>query len=159
MGDEKYYKQVQDELDGKPRKFTDRALMAKAEVISEGDTEKTRFKYIELRVEQLKEKEDEKLRKAEEKARQEEEKKEQEKLKEIENKKDSTRSWVLWGGLFVGILIGRVFGLLGFMAIVIGGLVFDELYKTKSISFSIVISSIVIILSYLIGSVLVYFFL
>ena len=46
MGDEKYYKQVQDELDGKPRKFTDRALMAKAEVISEGDTEKTRFKYI-----------------------------------------------------------------------------------------------------------------
>ena len=159
MGDEKYYKQVQDELDGKPRKFTDRALMAKAKVISEGDTEKTRFKYIELRVEQLKEKEDEKLRKAEEKARQEEEKKEQEKLKEIENKKDSTRSWILWGGLFVGILIGRVFGLLGFMAIVIGGLVFDELYKTKSITFSIVISSIVIILSYLIGSVLVYFFL
>ena len=49
MGDEKIYQRVIDELDGKPRKYTDKALWTKAEVLSKGDDEKTRYKYIELR--------------------------------------------------------------------------------------------------------------
>ena len=39
MSDEKYQR-VQDELDGKPRKFADKALMTKAKILCEGDEEK-----------------------------------------------------------------------------------------------------------------------
>ena len=54
MSDEKLYLQVENELKGKPRKYTDRALMSKAMAVSGGDEDKAKYKYIELRVKKLK---------------------------------------------------------------------------------------------------------
>ena len=65
MGDEKIYQRVQDELDGKPRKFTDKALMTKAEILCEGDQTKIKYMYIKLRVEKLKKEEEERLKREE----------------------------------------------------------------------------------------------
>ena len=58
MSDEKLYLQVENELKGKPRKYTDRALMSKAVAVSGGDETKAKYKYIELRVQKLKEAEE-----------------------------------------------------------------------------------------------------
>ena len=55
MSDEKLYLQVENELKGKPRKYTDKALMSKAMAVSGGDETKAKYKYIELRVKKLKE--------------------------------------------------------------------------------------------------------
>ena len=55
MSDEKLYLQVENELKGKPRKYTDKALMSKAMAVSGGDETKAKYKYIELRVQKLKE--------------------------------------------------------------------------------------------------------
>ena len=66
MSDEKIYQRVQDELDGKPRKFTDKALMTKAEILCEGDQTKIKYTYIKLRVEKLKKEEEEKKQKEKE---------------------------------------------------------------------------------------------
>ena len=65
MSDEKIYQRVQDELDGKPRKFTDKALMTKAEILCEGDQTKIKYAYIKLRVEKLKKEEEERLKREE----------------------------------------------------------------------------------------------
>tara|TARA_B110000003_G_scaffold276180_1_gene321331 strand:- start:108 stop:698 length:591 start_codon:yes stop_codon:yes gene_type:complete len=78
MSDEKHYQRVIDELDGKPRKYTDQAIWTKAEFLSKGDPEKTRYKYIELRVEKLN-KQDE-IR-AEKELQKEKDKKEREKAR------------------------------------------------------------------------------
>ena len=78
MSDEKIYQRVQDELDGKPRKFTDKALMTKAKILSEGDEKKIKYTYMKLRVEKLKNEEAERLKR--------EEKKEQERLKREEER-------------------------------------------------------------------------
>ena len=78
MSDEKIYQRVQDELDGKPRKFTDKALMTKAKILSEGDEKKIKYTYMKLRVEKLKNEEAERLKR--------DEKKEQERLKREEER-------------------------------------------------------------------------
>ncbi len=80
MSDEKIYQRVQDELDGKPRKFTDKALMTKAEILSEGDEKKIKYTYMKLRVEKLKNEEAERLKR--------EEKKEKERLKREEEREE-----------------------------------------------------------------------
>ena len=67
MSDEKIYQRVQDELDGKPRKFTDKALMTKAKILCEGDEEKIKYTYMKLRVEKLKNEEAERLKRENEK--------------------------------------------------------------------------------------------
>ena len=80
MNDEKIYQRDQDELDGKPRKFTDKALMTKAEILSEGDEKKIKYTYMKLRVEKLKNEEVERLKR--------EEKKEQERLEREEEREE-----------------------------------------------------------------------
>ena len=80
MSDEKIYQRVQDELDGKPRKFTDKALMTKAKILCEGDEEKIKYTYMKLRVEKLKNEEAERLKR--------EEKKEQERLEREEEREE-----------------------------------------------------------------------
>ena len=67
MSDEKIFQRVQDELNGKPRKYTDKALMTKAEVLCEGDENKIMYTYIKLRVEKLKKEEEERFKKEESK--------------------------------------------------------------------------------------------
>ena len=48
MSDEKNYQKVIDELNGKPRKYTDKAIWTKAEFLSKGDAEKTRYNTLSL---------------------------------------------------------------------------------------------------------------
>tara|TARA_B100000963_G_scaffold272198_1_gene240381 strand:+ start:172 stop:540 length:369 start_codon:yes stop_codon:yes gene_type:complete len=112
MSDEKIYQRVQDELDGKPRKFTDKALMTKAEILSEGDEKKIKYTYMKLRVEKLKNEEAERL-KREEKKEQERLKREEERLlqqaidEENANKSTSTFKLILYA---LGIaILARIF--------------------------------------------------
>ena len=96
MSDEKIYQRVQDELDGKPRKFTDKALMTKAEILSDGDEKKTKYSYIKLRVEKLKNEEAERLKREEAKEKErkerEEEREEERLLQQAAMEKDSNKS-------------------------------------------------------------------
>ena len=154
MGEEKFYKKVEDELNGKPRKYTDRALMTKAEVLSEGDSEKARYKYIQLRVEQLKEKEHRKIEKEKELIEQEKaNQKEQEKII-IDSKKATTRNWILFGAFIIAFATGKIIGLLGAISLGVGVFVFLELNKTKSMLLSISVSIFSILAIYFLGILL-----
>ena len=72
MNDKKLYVQVENELAGEPRKYTDRALWTKAKTLAKGDEEKTKYTYIELRVKELKEKEELRVKELKEKEQEKE---------------------------------------------------------------------------------------
>ena len=155
MGDEKFYKKVEDELNRKP-KYTDRALWSKAEVLCKGDEKLTRYKYIELRVEKLVEKEKtrkemqeqlelEKLYDLKDKAAIEEEKKEEE-------KKENHKTWVIWLTFALAFIVGRVFGLLGIGAVVAGYYAYDYFYKKdNSMPVSIILGCCAGLIAYGLG--------
>ena len=156
MGDEKFYKRVEDELNGKPRKFTDKALWTKAEVLSKGDEEKTRYKYIELRVEKLVEED----RKRQEKREREEQEKlarqEIQKLKqereEEEKAKEKKSFWTGWAFFLVAFIFGRYVGIVGFVAVFFGYLAYDHFAKKGMSTFnSLIISAAVALVVYFIG--------
>ncbi len=114
MSDEKIYQRVQDELDGKPRKFTDKALMTKAEILCEGDEKKIKYTYMKLRVEKLKKEEAERLKREEIKEKEKSEREEERLLQqaieaENANKSVSTFKLILYA-LGIIILI-RVFAI------------------------------------------------
>ena len=152
MGDEKFYKQVEDELNGKPRKFTDRALMTKAEVLAEGDKEKARYRYIQLRVEFLKnkEKEENKILAL---------KKEEERNIKITKEKEQLSYLVSGWGLIAVFLIAYFFGLLGAAAVIIGIFAFNISYKNNTKNFSIFISLASGLVSYFLGLIIFAFLL
>ena len=163
MGDEKFYKQVEDELNGKPRKFTDRALMTKAEVLAEGDKEKARYRYIQLRVEFLKNKEEEENKILALKEEQENKalalKKEEERNIKITKEKKQLSNLVLGLGFVAAFLFGRFFGLLGAAAIIIGIFAFNISYKNNTKNFSIFISLASGLVSYFLGLIIFAFLL
>ena len=154
MGDERLYQQVKNELEGKPRKYTHRALMTKAEVLSEGDETKKIFKYIQLRVEHLKEKEREK----EEKEREKAEKiriNEREKANEKEDSKIANDNyWIFWIVLFLAFLAARrLGGLLGFVSVMAGYYVFFiQRKERKSFLFSMLSGIGVSLICYFLGA-------
>ncbi len=133
MGDEKLYQQVENELKGNPKKYTDRALMTKAEVLAEGDEKKTRYKYIELRVEKLKaqelEKEEKKQQKIQQKLDQEEQEKFYKEAEKVTKQKREISNWMFWATFVVALILGRLLGLLGFAAALVGYFAYDELLK------------------------------
>lgn len=132
MSDEHLYKKVNDELNGKPRKFTDKALWTKAEVISKGDEKLTRYKYIELRVSKLAEQE--KLK--EEKNQKAEENQQLAKAKEEEKKQISEKkSYVLFLTFLAAFIFGRMFGLLGLVSVAIGYYCYNYLLNQSSRTF------------------------
>ena len=130
MGDEKFYKQVEDELNGKPRKFTDRALMTKAEVLAEGDKEKARYRYIQLRVEFLKNKEEEENKILALKEEQENKalalKKEEE--RNIKNTKEKkTKGFICW----IKIYLSNVFNEFPIILFIVKIILFYSLFENK----------------------------
>tara|TARA_B100000902_G_scaffold343781_1_gene348682 strand:- start:185 stop:688 length:504 start_codon:yes stop_codon:yes gene_type:complete len=157
MGDERLYQQVKNELEGKPRKYTDRALMTKAEVLSEGDETKKIFKYIQLRVEQLKEKEREKARKITIKEKEKAEKiriKEREISNEEEDLKIANSNyWIFWIALLLAFLAAsRLGGLLGFVSVMAGYYAFFiQRKERKSFLFSMLSGFGVSLICYFLG--------
>lgn len=164
MGDERFYKRVEDELNGKPRKFTDKALWTKAEVLSKGDEEETRYKYIELRVEKLVEEDRRRQEKKELEEREKLAEQEIQKLKqEIETEEEARekkRFWIGWIFLAVMIIFGRYIGLVGFAGIFFGLLAFDQFIKKgmstfKALSFSTAVGLVVYFIGYILFTELI----
>ena len=174
MSDEKIYQRVQDELDGKPRKFTDKALMTKAKILCEGDEEKIKYTYMKLRVEKLKNEEAERLKRENEKqeiieARRLEsearrlERELQQAEEEIKHKKNKSEL-VLWVQLIAVIILIRIlsryvvigFGAMAFISILIGYVTYN--YSSgigKSSSTSIAGAILVGVISYVVGALLI----
>ena len=161
MSDEKYYQRVADELDGNPRKYTDKALWTKAEVLSQGDSEKTRYKYIELRVKKLNAQDIERATKENEKANLknnlQEKRKEALKLEEKIMNRELTEEWVLWSLLIGSFFIARLFGLLGVASIWLGYAAYLKLNKEKNLTMSLLIAITVACISYVCGLILISF--
>ena len=155
MGDEKIYQRVIDELDGKPRKYTDKALWTKAEVLSKGDDEKTRYKYIELRVAKLKEQEEIKAEKAIQKEREKKEKEENHlkeiQLKDEQKKLEKTDSTIFWVIFFIAFIAGRLFGLIGLASVFLGYFSYKYASKEYSLLISILSGVAVTVISYYVG--------
>ena len=167
MSDEKIYQRVQDELDGKPRKFTDKALMTKAKILCEGDEEKIKYTYMKLRVEKLKNEEAERLKRENEKQEIIEarrlERELQQAEEEIKHKKNKSEL-VLWVQLIAVIILIRIlsryvvigFGAMAFISILIGYVTYN--YSSgigKSSSTSIAGAILVGVISYVVGALLI----
>ena len=167
MSDEKIYQRVQDELDGKPRKFTDKALMTKAKILCEGDEEKIKYTYMKLRVEKLKNEEAERLKRENEKQEIIEarrlERELQQAEEEIKHKKNKSEL-VLWVQLIAVIILIRIlsryvvigFGAMVFISILIGYVTYN--YSSgigKSLSTSIAGAILVGVISYVVGALLI----
>lgn len=167
MSDEKIYQRVQDELDGKPRKFTDKALMTKAKILCEGDEEKIKYTYMKLRVEKLKNEEAERLKRENEKQELIEarrlERELQQAEEEIKHKKNKSEL-VLWVQLIAVIILIRIlsryvvigFGAMAFISILIGYITYN--YSSgigKSSSTSIAGAILVGVISYVVGALLI----
>ena len=167
MSDEKIYQRVQDELDGKPRKFTDKALMTKAEILCEGDEKKIKYTYMKLRVEKLKNEEAERLKRENEKQELIEarrlERELQQAEEEIKHKKNKSEL-VLWVQLIAVIILIRIlsryvvigFGAMAFISILIGYITYN--YSSgigKSSSTSIAGAILVGVISYVVGALLI----
>lgn len=167
MSDEKIYQRVQDELDGKPRKFTDKALMTKAKILCEGDEEKIKYTYMKLRVEKLKNEEAERLKRENEKQELIEarrlERELQQAEEEIKHKKNKSEL-VLWVQLIAVIILIRIlsryvvigFGAMAFISILIGYVTYN--YSSgigKSSSTSIAGAILVGVISYVVGALLI----
>ena len=167
MSDEKIYQRVQDELDGKPRKFTDKALMTKAKILCEGDEEKIKYAYMKLRVEKLKNEEAERLKRENEKQELIEarrlERELQQAEEEIKHKKNKSEL-VLWVQLIAVIILIRIlsryvvigFGAMAFISILIGYVTYN--YSSgigKSSSTSIAGAILVGVISYVVGALLI----
>ena len=167
MSDEKIYQRVQDELDGKPRKFTDKALMTKAKILCEGDEEKIKYTYMKLRVEKLKNEEAERLKRENEKQEIIEarrlERELQQAEEEIKHKKNKSEL-VLWVQLIAVIILIRIlsryvvigFGAMVFISILIGYVTYN--YSSgigKSSSTSIAGAILVGVISYVVGALLI----
>lgn len=150
MSDEKLFQRVENELNGKPRKYTDKALWTKAEVLSEGDEKKTRYKYIELRVEKLKEQDAERLRKAEKTAEQQ---REISRLEEEQRKKESTDSALFWPIIILAFIVGRFFGFLGVGSFFLGYLAYEHVAKNHPMLVSIFAGVAAAVISYFIALV------
>jgi hypothetical protein len=167
MSDEKIYQRVQDELDGKPRKFTDKALMTKAKILCEGDEEKIKYTYMKLRVEKLKNEEAERLKRENQKQELIEarrlERELQQAEEEIKHKKNKSEL-VLWVQLIAVIILIRIlsryvvigFGAMAFISILIGYITYN--YSSgigKSSSTSIAGAILVGVISYVVGALLI----
>ena len=183
MSDEKNYQKVIDELNGKPRKYTDKAIWTKAEFLSQGDAEKTRYKYIELRVKKLNEQEEMRAEKVlqkemEKKERERErkelfqanlitkerEKKDKEEERAINHLKqmqlqdqkelEESNSIVFWVTIFAAFIGGRLFGVIGVGSVILGYLAYKFAAQEYPLLVSILIGFAVTIFSYFIGVVI-----
>ena len=186
MSDEKNYQRVIDELNGKPRKYTDKAIWTKAEFLSKGDAQKTRYKYIELRVKKLNEQEEMRaekvLQKEMEKKEREREKKElfqanlirkereqKEKEEEIainnlkqmqlqdQKELEESNSIVFWVTIFAAFIGGRLFGVIGVGSVILGYLAYKFAAQEYPLLVSILSGLVVTIVSYFIGVVIFVF--